>query len=379
MGSQQIAVIIVGAGPAGMVLSHQLKQSGIEHLVLEKQKPFSAWYGRWQHFSLNTANWMNVLPGGNDDFVSGKPGADRASKQEAIVYFEDYLARTQPPVKEYVEVLKIVRARHGQWRVVTRNQEYTTKHVVICTGENARPRLSPLAAQLPASVFQIHTSEYNNARQLPTRRILVVGSGSSGIQISDDLLRSFDKDKKDPGEIFLALSGNRRFKWFVLGLPIHSWARWLGLFDIRSDAWLGKWIINKSLGAGDPATPPSPARLRQGGVKLRGRLNGFCDGYFIFDQGEPIPAEGLTIIWCTGYAPAFPGILSEHAHALFDRHGRVRHQGGKTIEPGLYFLGLRFQRTLSSHILYGLGRDASALAREIAENVNTQAEPERCV
>ncbi len=378
MGSQQIAVIITGAGPAGMVLSHRLKQCGIEHLVLEKQKPFSAWYGRWQHFSLNTANWMNVLPGGNDVFVSGKPGTDRASKQEAIAYFEDYLVRTQPPVKENVEVLKVIRVRHGRWRVIARNQEYTTKHVVICTGENARPRLPSLAAQLPASVSQLHSSEYDHARQLPTRRVLVVGSGSSGIQISDDLLRSLDKDREGPGAVFLALSVNRHFKWFVLGLPIHSWVRWLGLFDVRSDAWLGKWIIHKSLGAGDPATPPSPARLRQGGVKLRGLLSGFCDGYFIFEQGDPISAEGLTVIWCTGYTPAYPRILSEHVHALFDCHGRVRHQGGKTIEPGLYFLGLRFQRALSSHILYGLGRDARALARKIAEDVSTQAGLERC-
>ncbi len=369
MGTRQIAVIIIGAGPAGMVLSYRLKQYGIKHLVLEKQKPFSAWYGRWQHFLLNTANWMNVLPGGNDVFVSGKPGTGRAGKQEAIAYFEDYLVRTQPPVKENVEVLKVVRVRHGQWCVITRNQEYTAKHVVICTGENARPHLPSLAAQLPASVFQLHTSEYNNTRQLPTRRILVVGSGSSGIQISDDLLRSLDHDMEGPGEIFLAMSGNRRFRWTLLGLPIHSWARWFGLFDVRSDAWLGKWIINKSLGAGDPATPPSPARLQQDGVTLRGRLNGYCGGYFIFDRGDPLPAEGLTVIWCTGYTPAYPRILSEHAHALFDRHGRVRHQGGKTIEPGLYFLGLRFQRTLASHILYGLGRDASVLAREIAEEV----------
>ncbi len=55
--------IVIGGGQAGITLSYYLQQRGVEHLVLERDRAFSAWHNCWDSFRMNTANWMNTLPG----------------------------------------------------------------------------------------------------------------------------------------------------------------------------------------------------------------------------------------------------------------------------------------------------------------------------
>ncbi|MDP6039156.1 MAG: FAD-dependent oxidoreductase, partial [Candidatus Latescibacteria bacterium] len=83
--------IVIGGGQAGIALSYFLKQYHVEHLVLERDRAFSAWYNRWDSFRLNTANWMNVLPGMEGAFVPKKKWYDVATRNEALDVFEDYV------------------------------------------------------------------------------------------------------------------------------------------------------------------------------------------------------------------------------------------------------------------------------------------------
>jgi putative flavoprotein involved in K+ transport len=50
-------VIIVGAGQAGLSLSHELASAGVEHLVLERGRVGETWRGRWDSFCLVIPNW----------------------------------------------------------------------------------------------------------------------------------------------------------------------------------------------------------------------------------------------------------------------------------------------------------------------------------
>ena len=51
----------------------------------------------------------------------------------------------------------------------------------------------------------------------------------------------------------------------------------------------------------------------------------------------------------------------------FDDHGEPVHERGVVAAfPGLYFVGLRFQHTPVSHLLYGAGNDARYIAEHIA-------------
>ncbi len=51
---------------------------------------------------------------------------------------------------------------------------------------------------------------------------------------------------------------------------------------------------------------------------------------------------------------------------VLDARGELRHEGGVTPAPGLYALGLSFQRRRKSAFIDGVGDDARELADHIA-------------
>jgi len=79
-----INTIVVGGGQAGIALSYFLKQYGVEHLILERDRAFFAWHNRWDSFRMNTANWMNILPGKQEPFAPSRPWYDVATCEEAL-------------------------------------------------------------------------------------------------------------------------------------------------------------------------------------------------------------------------------------------------------------------------------------------------------
>src|SRR2546427_12184113 len=59
-----VDVVIVGAGQAGLSLSHELAAAGADHVVLERGRVGETWRGRWDSFCLVIPNWTVQLPGG---------------------------------------------------------------------------------------------------------------------------------------------------------------------------------------------------------------------------------------------------------------------------------------------------------------------------
>jgi putative flavoprotein involved in K+ transport len=69
-----------------------------------------------------------------------------------------------------------------------------------------------------------------------------------------------------------------------------------------------------------------------------------------------------TVIWATGYRRDYSWL--DVAGAL-DRDGEIVQQHGVSPVPGLYTIGLNFQRYRASHFIGGVGADALPLAREL--------------
>ena len=75
------------------------------------------------------------------------------------------------------------------------------------------------------------------------------------------------------------------------------------------------------------------------------------------------------VIWCTGFVTDYNWIDVP----VFDDFGfPVRKRGVVYDQPGLYFIGMPFQSTLSPSLLMGVGRDAEYIARHIAANRSEQ-------
>jgi putative flavoprotein involved in K+ transport len=119
---------------------------------------------------------------------------------------------------------------------------------------------------------------------------------------------------------------------------------------------------------GIPRAGGTGKRLKKAGVEWVGRTNGTIDGYPQLDDGRILKVNN--VIWCTGFVTDYSWIDLP----IFDDFGFPVHKRGVVHgQPGLYFIGMPFQRTLSSSLLLGVGRDAGYIARHIASK-RTQEE-----
>lgn len=360
-----INTVIIGGGQAGITLSYYLAQHHIEHLILERGRAFSAWYNRWDSFRLNTANWMNTLPGSKQPFVPHKKWYDIATRDEALSYFQSYIQTQNPPLKEGLHVKRVVES-DTIWQVHTNAETYHAQHVAICTSHNSKPYIPPIAENLPDNFPQQHAASYRNPEQITTPNVLIVGSGSSGVQICHDLAQTNRFQN-----IYFATSNNRIIPWSILGIPIGVFSRLFPIFDIQTRSWLGKRIIRHHQG-GDPAMAPSPQKLaQQYNIHLTGRVTHISSKHIHTADTQKISQQDLTIIWCTGYRANYNFLKVKNPSRVFKNNCPIHKRGVSTGAPNLYFVGLRYQHTLGSHLLHGVKKDAQYIARKIAKQPHT--------
>lgn len=368
--SEHIDVVIIGAGQAGISMSYFLQQQGVPHIVLERDRAFSSWHNRWDGFRTNTPNWMNTLPVLNTGQVPSNDPKAFATREEIVAYFEDCLTAVDPPIRTNVNVERIVQLEGGRWQVHTQDCIYETPNVVICTGAMSTPRIPQAAASIPESVPQMHSRDYQNPAQLETKSVLIVGSASSGVQICRLLCESGRFE-----QIHLAVSKVMVLPEHILGIQTHRFLHFLGLFDVRNNSLLGKVMYSGLETKGDPIIPPTPEDFsRQYGVKLYGKFAGVEGTHLRFDDGQTLATDDLSVLWCTGFRGEYTLIEPLHRNAVFDDNGYPRHDRG--VSPGaagLYFVGLRFQHTVASHDIYGVGNDAQYVAKQILQHMPNRA------
>ena len=112
---------------------------------------------------------------------------------------------------------------------------------------------------------------------------------------------------------------------------------------------------------GIPRAGGTKKRLKMAGVEWVGRTNGTSDGYPMLEDGRVLKVNN--VIWCTGFVTDYSWIDLP----IFNDFGFPVHKRGVVYgQPGLYFIGMPFQSTLSSSLLLGVGRDAGYIANHIA-------------
>ena len=359
-----VDVVIVGAGQAGVSLSNSLKKLGIAHVVLERDTAFSAWRNRWDDFRTNTPNWMNTLPILPRDRYPGNDAGGFASRDEMVSYLDDSLVVVDPPMATDVEAKRVTRQSDDEWLVETSKGPIRARCVVLCHGAMSEPRIPAFASQLGDSVPQLHSEHYRNPTQIETGSVLVVGSGSSGVQISTLLAESGRFDA-----IHMAVSDVLVLPRHVLGIPIHRLVHAFGLFDIPATSFLGRRMYSGLETRGDPIRRPDPDDLhRDYGMELHGRLEAIDAEGIHFADGSVLPAEDLTVIWCTGYRGDY-AMLADESGILDERGFPIHDRGVSGSARGLYFVGLRYQHTVASHDLYGVAADAEHVAQRIQERL----------
>src|SRR6266568_1453545 len=184
---REIEVLVVGAGQAGIAMSEHLGVQGIPHVVVERDRIAERWRSwRWDSLVANGPAWHDRFPGLE---FSVDPDAF-AGKEQVADYFVAYAEKIDAPIRTGVEVTS-VRKNDGRpgFHVETSDGAIEARYVVAATGAFQKP-IIPAAVPESAGIHQIHSSAYHNPQQLPAGAVLVVGAGSSGVQIADELQRS---------------------------------------------------------------------------------------------------------------------------------------------------------------------------------------------
>lgn len=394
--------LVIGAGQAGLALSWHLTQAGHAHAVLERGRVGERWRSeRWESLTLLTPNWLNRLPG-------SPPHADPdgfLDRRGLVGYLERYARSFSAPVHERVTVLD-VSVEDGGFRIATDHGLWRAENVVIATGDCDVPRLPGPAAAVPDGVEALHASRYRSPDALGPGGVLVVGAGPTGQQLALEL-------RSSGRQVALAVGRHARLPRRYRGRDIFSWLAELGdldrTIDEVPDPLAAKRTPSVPLRGTKSGQPLDLPTLADAGVTLVGRLTGFAGSHALFagdladevadaerrmrrvlaridrhiestgasaPAAEPLrelvpppPRRALdlraagisTVLFATGYRRTYPWLPAP----VLGADGEIVHEAGVTSVPGLYVLGLRFQRTRKSHFLGGVGEDAGFVAAQI--------------
>lgn len=391
-------VLVVGAGPGGLAMSHELAGLGVDHVVLERGHVGNSWRReRWDSLRLLTPNWMCALPGYR---YAGDDPDGFMTAAETAAFLDGYRRAFDPPVLTGVTVTSVRRTADG-FDVATDQGTWRCDAVVAATGGSSEPRIPEIAGAVPRRVEQLAAISYRRPEQLHgDRGVLVVGASASGVQIADELRRA-------GREVTLSVGEHVRLPRAYRGRDIYWWLDRIGQLDERYDEVddigrarrhasvqvvgsddgrdldlhtlrtegvhvVGRWMAVRdttALCSGALANLVANADLKQ--ARLLRRIDEFVDERALAGTvGAPTataptslpdaPTEldlgsFSTVIWATGYRPRYVWLDP----AAFDRRGRIPHDGGVATTPGLYLLGLPFLRRRRSNLIAGIGADAT--------------------
>nr|XP_043607402.1 indole-3-pyruvate monooxygenase YUCCA6-like [Erigeron canadensis] len=184
--------VIVGAGPSGLAVAACLKDKGVPSIVLERSNCIaSLWqYKTYDRLRLHLPKKFCELPmmPFPDDFPT------YPSKQQFVEYLENYAKRfrIKPVFEQEVESARYDESI-GMWRVKSVGlkggevMEYVCRWLVVATGENAEAVVPEIKGMERFSGEVQHTSEYKSGSEFKGKKVLVVGCGNSGMEVSLDL------------------------------------------------------------------------------------------------------------------------------------------------------------------------------------------------
>ncbi len=333
-------VIIIGGGQAGLATGFFLKQKKSKFIILdENERVGDSWRKRWDSLHLFTPSKYDGLPGmkfplNKNDF----PGKDEMAK-----YLENYAVKFMLPIRKNTHVFKITN-KSDLFEIEATDGTYFADKIVIATGTHPVPKIPGFAAELSADIVQFHSSEYKNTNTVNAGEVLVVGAGTSGVEIALEI----SKIRKT------YISGNPTFhipdKVFKYAGNIYWWVV-KNILTVKTP--IGRKARIKILHGGGPLINISVEDLNKAGVIRLLKMKGVEKGLPVMEDEKVLNVK--TVIWCTGYKPDFSWVNLD----ILNKTGWPdTERGVSRKQKGMYFMGMPFQYGLASGLVGGVGRDA---------------------
>ena len=373
---EQADVLVVGAGPAGLATSQQLRARGIAHRVLERGDTVGhTWANLYDSLTLHTGKHMSSLPG-----MSLPRGAPLfVPRRQFWEYLREYARVFELPVETGCAVDRITRS-DGAWNVVTRGAggggggggPLTVRALVVATGIVAHPKAPHFPGQERFGGRIEHSVSYRRPDAYVGRRVLVVGVGNSGAEIGSEIARA-------GGKVTVAVrSGANVVPLTLAGLPIQYLAYWVrklprpmqervvGLVRLMSELKRGPPVLPRPAHSPLDAIPVIGFHLvdaiAQGLVDVRTGIAELTRDGARFTDGTAGSFDD--IILATGFGAAL-GPLGTLVQVDSKGFARRRDRVVSADQPDLFFVGHNYDATGGLH---NINRDARLAASLIAKN-----------
>ncbi|MEX2584738.1 MAG: NAD(P)/FAD-dependent oxidoreductase [Gemmatimonadota bacterium] len=354
-----VPVVVIGAGPAGLATSRELRRRKIDHLVLERGLDVGhTWANLYDSLTLHTGKHLSSLPGMR--FSRSTPLFP--TRRHFLDYLRRYAERFALPIETEAEVARIERDGDTWMTYTTAGRELRSRTVVVSTGIVASPRIPEIAGRERFGGRVMHSVEYRRPGPFRGRRVLVVGCGNSGGEIASELAAA-------GVDVTIAVrSGTDVVPLKLFGAPIQYSAYLLTRLPPALRAPLARLVRRASAARnGPPVLPPSPhppltripligfhlvEAIREGRVAVRPGVAALTAAGARFTDG----AEGEfdDVVLATGFAPAIDllgGLVRRDERGFALRSDRVR----SADQPELYFVGHNYDSTGGLH---NVARDA---------------------
>jgi hypothetical protein len=343
------AVLIIGAGSAGLAAAAELRRRGVSAEIIERSDVVaSAWRLRYERLRLNTGRWYSTLSG--ERHPEGTPMFP--TRDEFIRYLESYVKRHELSVRFGIQVNRIDRCRNSL-RVVTSAGDLTARHVIVATGHEHTPRMPEWPGLQQYQGRLLHSAEYRNPTEFHNADVLVIGAGSSAMDIAYDLAQGgaarVRVSVRSQPHVLMRASGplpTHLLELVLMRIPVRladSAARLLRRCTVGDlSAWgltepeegLFTWMARNGRPSSKVDSNVVEAiKARQ--IEIVSNVSSVTAGGVLLNDGTALRPDA--IIAATGFSTGLEPMVG-HLGVLDDR-GMPRAFGGPAVIPGLRFTG----------------------------------------
>jgi cation diffusion facilitator CzcD-associated flavoprotein CzcO len=369
-----VEVAVIGAGPAGIATAISLQERGIRPLLVDRASELVAsWRARYDRLRLNTCRQFSHLPGRR--FPKGTPTFP--TRDQVIEYFDSHARGAGVQLRLNTAVHRIDRGDGRGWRLSASTGDIDARHVVVATGLMHTPFIPAWPGSGGFSGKLLHSSEYRNPQPYAGKQVLVIGSGSSGMEIAHDLATGGAAKVwmavRTPPNIMLR-RGPGGLPGEVIALPLfHAPIPLADALALKAR----RRFIGDLAEFGLPLPDEGPfgrlARLgavpslvdldvidaiREGSIEVVAGVEGFdTDGVRLLDGRRLTPDAAIC---ATGYHSGLEPIVG-HLGVL-DERGEPSAEWDRPAAPGLWFVGFYRRPALIGF----MGKQSRRLAKQIA-------------
>ncbi|MDF2962360.1 MAG: hypothetical protein K0S39_4095 [Paenibacillus sp.] len=339
-------VIVIGGGQAGLAAAYHLQKAELNFIILERNSShLGSWAKYYDSLKLFSPARYSALPGMK---FPGDP--DRyPTRNEVVQYLHAYAGHYQFPI-HYGTQVEDIQKENGSFIITAAdNKRYQARAIICASGPFNNPYLPHITNMETFKGTILHSKQYSNHDKYKGQRIIVVGGGSSAVQIAIELAKTAN----------VTIVTRKPLKFVpqtFLGKDIHFWITVLGLDQSK---W-GKWLLGRNT-TGVLDTGAYQRAIEQNKPNHKHMFEQFSEEGVIWGDGTPEKVD--TVLFATGYLPNFTYLRNLN---VLNSKGEPNHQDGVSTDiEGLYFAGLDWQRSFASATIRGVGKDAKYIVKQI--------------